>query len=62
MKLGRNASDSCTVLSEAYGGEDMKSQVFVSAINSSKRFARTCKMMKEVVIQDLTEPMKMLKK
>jgi len=35
-----------------------KSPVVFSGINSSKRVVRTWKM-KEVVIQDLTEPMKM---
>jgi hypothetical protein len=35
--------------------------VFLSDINSSKRVMRMWKMMKEGVIQYLTEPMKMLK-
>jgi len=26
MKLGKNTSDICTILSEAYGGETMKSK------------------------------------
>jgi hypothetical protein len=38
-----------------------KSQVFLSGINRSKKVTRTWKIMKEVV-QDLTDPMKMLKK
>jgi hypothetical protein len=36
--------------------------MFLSDMNSSKRVARTWKMMKEVVVHDLTELMKMLKK
>jgi hypothetical protein len=63
VKLGKNASSICTVLSKAYGGETMKSQVFLNGINGSKRVARTWMMtMKNVVIQELTELMKMLKK
>jgi len=50
------------MLSEVYGGEAMKGQVFLSGINGSKRVMRTCKMMKEVVIQDLTGPMKINEK
>jgi hypothetical protein len=37
VKLGKNASDTCAVLSEANGGKLRKSQVFLSGINSSKR-------------------------
>jgi hypothetical protein len=59
--LGKNASDTCTILSEDYGGGARKSQVFLNGINSSKRVMRTWKMMKEVVVQDLTELMKILK-
>jgi hypothetical protein len=62
VKLGTNASDTCAVLSEAYVGETMRSQVFLSSINGSKRVARMWKGMKEVVIQYLTDPMKMLEK
>jgi len=36
--------------------------VFLSGINGSKRVTRTWEMTKEVVIKNLTEPMKMLKK
>jgi hypothetical protein len=39
-----------------------KLQVFLSGINSSKRVVRTWKMMNKVVVQELTELMKMLKK
>jgi hypothetical protein len=40
VKLGNNASDTYAVLSKTYGGEDTKSQVFSSGINSSKRVAK----------------------
>jgi len=36
--------------------------VFLSSINCSKRVARTWKVMKEVFVQDLTEPMKVFKR
>jgi hypothetical protein len=36
------------------------SDVFLSDVNSSKKVARIWKMMKEVVVQDVTEPMRML--
>jgi hypothetical protein len=39
VKLQKNESDTCAILSEAYGGEAMKSQVFLSGINGSKRVA-----------------------
>jgi hypothetical protein len=47
VKLGRNASDPCAVPSKACRREAMK---------------RSWKMTKEVVIQDLTELMKMLQR
>jgi hypothetical protein len=37
-----------------------KCRVFLSAVNGSKRVANTWKLMKEVTVQDLPEPMKML--
>jgi hypothetical protein len=40
VKLGNNARDSCSVLSEAYGGEAMKKSVFLSGIDGSKRVTR----------------------
>jgi hypothetical protein len=49
------------MLYDAYRGEDIKSQVFLSGINGSKRVARMWKAMEEVV-QDLTEPTTVLKK
>jgi hypothetical protein len=36
--------------------------VFLSGINGSKRVARMWKMMKDLIVQDLTEPLKMWKK
>jgi hypothetical protein len=39
-----------------------KIQVFLSGIHSSERVASSWKMMIEVVVQDLTESMKFLKK
>jgi SpoU rRNA methylase family enzyme len=39
-----------------------KSEVFLSGIDGSKRVARRPKVMKVIVIQDLTEPMEVLKK
>jgi hypothetical protein len=61
VKSGNNASDTCEMLSGAYGGEALKNEVFLSPINRSERVTRMWMMMEEVVIQDLTEPMKMLK-
>jgi len=47
--------------SQRHMGEKLlKHQVFLSGVNSSERVLRTCKMMKEVVVQNFTEPMKML--
>jgi hypothetical protein len=37
-------------------------KVFLSGMNDLQRVARMRKMIKEVVVQDLTGPMKMLKK
>jgi hypothetical protein len=36
-KLGKNATDTCAMLSEAYGGIAMKKSRVLSGINSSKR-------------------------
>jgi hypothetical protein len=41
VKLGKDASYTFIVLSEAYGGGVMKSQMFSSGINGSKRVAKT---------------------
>jgi len=54
VRLGKNASDTCTLLFKAYGGNLWKSRVFSSVINGSERFMRTWKMMEEVVAHDLT--------
>jgi hypothetical protein len=59
-EIRKDARDICTTISRIYGGEAMKSHMFLSSINSSKRVARMWKMMKEVVIQDLIQLMKML--
>jgi len=50
------------MLSEAYGGEAMKRSSVLEWYKRFERVARTWKMMKEVVVQYLTEPIKMLKK
>jgi len=50
------------VFPKTYRGEAIKNQVFLSGINGSKRVTRTWKMIKEVFVQDLTEPMKIFKK
>jgi hypothetical protein len=36
VKLGTNASDICAMVSKAYAGEAIKSQVFLSGINGLK--------------------------
>jgi len=41
VKLGKNANDTFAVLFEAYGGEAMKSRMFLSGVNGSKRVIRT---------------------
>jgi hypothetical protein len=58
VKLRNNASHSSAVLSEAYEEKLRKSKAFLSGINDSKRVARTWKIMKELVVQDRREPMK----
>jgi hypothetical protein len=50
MKLGKNSSDNCQLLSEAYGAE---------AMEKSSVLKWQWKMRKEVIIQDLKEPKKM---
>jgi hypothetical protein len=37
VKLEKNANDTCAVLSEAYGGEAMKSQLLLNGMNGSER-------------------------
>jgi len=61
VKLGKNESDTCTLLSEAYEEKVWMYASVLSSMNGSKRVIRTWKM-KEVVIQYLTKPMKMLKR
>jgi hypothetical protein len=36
VKFGSNANDTCAVLSEAYGGETVKVQVFLNGMNGFK--------------------------
>jgi hypothetical protein len=50
VTLGKNESDTCVILSEAYGREDMKSQVFLGGINSSKRVHILKSQMKRMLI------------
>jgi hypothetical protein len=40
VKLGEDASDTCAMLSEAYGGEAMKNSSVLSDINGSKTVAK----------------------
>jgi hypothetical protein len=49
VKLGKNASDTCAVLAEACGGEDMKKSVFLCGINGSKR-ARMSKLEMKIML------------
>jgi hypothetical protein len=52
VKLGKDASDTCVILSKAYGAETMKKCFLV---------AKTVQIgSQEVVVQDLTEPTKVL--
>jgi hypothetical protein len=37
LKLRKNASDTCSMLFEAYGGEAMKKSMYLSCINGSYR-------------------------
>jgi hypothetical protein len=51
VKLGKDASDICTVFSKACGGEAMKkSSVFLSGINGSKRACMSKSQMKRTII------------
>jgi hypothetical protein len=61
VKLGKKASDTYAMLSKAYGGEAVKkSSVFKWHIQF-KEVHKNWKMMK-MVVQELTEPLKILKK
>jgi hypothetical protein len=55
VELGKNASGICVMLSEAYRGESMKKNVFLSDINGSKRVVRMWKMMKDVAVQNISQ-------
>jgi hypothetical protein len=61
MKLGSNASDTCEMISEAYWEEHTKDSSVFEWHKWFKEGQKMWKMMKEVVIQDLTKPIKMLK-
>jgi hypothetical protein len=62
VKLGKNASNTCAMLPEAYGGEDMK----ISSVSDwHKRFKldrKTWKVMKEIVGKDLNRTNEKLEK
>jgi len=45
VKVGKNASNTSELLSEAYGGEAMRSRDFLSGIGGSKRVSRSEKKM-----------------
>jgi len=62
VKLRKNESDIVQCSPRLVEEELWRSQVFMSDINGLKRVARMLKVMKEVFVQDLAEPMKMLKK
>jgi hypothetical protein len=60
VKLGKTARDTCAMLSKAYGREAMKKS---SVFERHKQFIEGCEnmmmmmmMIKEVVVQELTEP------
>jgi hypothetical protein len=61
LNLGKNASDTCAMLSEAYGEAVRKSNGFLRGINGLKMVTITWKIMKTVVVKDVTEPMNMLR-
>jgi hypothetical protein len=59
VKLGKNASDTCAMIFEDCGGEAIySSQVLLSDVNGSKCFVRTWNVVRGVVIQNFTQPMK----
>jgi hypothetical protein len=62
VKLGRNASDSYAMLSEAYGGEALKKLFFFFEWHSRFKECRENVEDDEMVIDVLTEPIKVLKK
>jgi hypothetical protein len=61
-KLGKNATDSCGLLSDAGGEEAMENSSVFNDMNGSKWVARTWKIIKDVSVQDITELTKILKK
>jgi hypothetical protein len=46
VKLGKNASDTCAMLSKDYRGEIMKKSSVLNGVNGLKRVTRTWKMKK----------------
>jgi hypothetical protein len=59
VRNGKYASDDCATLSEVFGEEAVKEKLSVlSGINGSNRMWK----MKEVFVQNLIEPMEILKK
>jgi hypothetical protein len=50
VKLQKNASDPCAMFSEAHGGEDIKSQVFLGGINGSKKARMSMSQMKTMFV------------
>jgi hypothetical protein len=61
VKLGKNASDTCAMLSEAYEGEVMKKSS-VSVWHQRFKEDRDNVEGERVVIKNLTEPLNTLKK
>jgi hypothetical protein len=50
VKLGKNASDTCVMLSEAYGGDTVKKSHVLNGVNGSKRACISKFQMKTVLI------------
>jgi hypothetical protein len=62
VELGKNASDTCALLSEAYGGEAMKKSSVFELHKGFKECHENVKGDERMVIQELIELMKVLKK
>jgi hypothetical protein len=60
VKLGKNASDIHEMFCKAYGGETIEKSRVLTGTCGSKLITRTWKLMKEIAVQNLIEPMKML--
>jgi len=61
VKLEKNESDMCSTFRGLWR-RSYKNVKYFCDINCSKKVARTWNMMKKVVVQDVKEPMKMIKK